>query len=567
MAKKQVNAMPTALAALAAAGQVKGQLSQFANRALVASHENAGDAIRYGVAGQLGFTSSSYGAMAADVMRISAVQSVISGQLDRIIVNVHAAGTFRVLIFDHVSDAVYKIRQEIELTASASGVNEYTATDFGVVNVLSTDRIGYRSATGIQIKYQATGNDSYVATYTTGNTSMVSPATYGICIAAYVKSQSTPAPVDVSVDISTPKTELFDYSTTALSPEEIISGNWALASTGLQSPSKNASSKTNVLIERECTIENIVFSADFVAQSATAKVGIFRKPYSSGAAGGSAAFIDFGGSKIGFFESWNGVSEFVLEAETALTIPYVENRSYRIEIRKATWVYTVRLTDLVTGISQSYQVTHTAYAGNGWDYPGVAYLGGQFEIRRMSMYAASKAAPLLAIYGDSLIEGMSIKANFADRYCALIKTALSDNVMIAGRGGEDSGSFISKIPFDVDAFYPKYAIVALGTNDAVYATWLANMQQIITHILARGTTPILTTFAPRSTNQAFLTQANAWVRSSGHPYIDIAYAVTNSNDSVTWGAGMEVGDGIHPSVAGHLAIYNRAKVDLPWLLD
>lgn len=143
------------------------------------------------------------------------------------------------------------------------------------------------------------------------------------------------------------------------------------------------------------------------------------------------------------------------------------------------------------------------------------------------------------------------------------------DVLNASRPGEDSTGLAGRLAIDLNLWSPDFVVIAIGTNDPVQATWRTNVQTIINAVLARGATPVLCTFPPRADRQAFLTAANADIRSGyfgAYPYIDFAFALTSGNDSVTWNPAFSQSDGVHANILGHAAMFIQAQMDAPFLL-
>ena len=61
--------------------------------------------------------------------------------------------------------------------------------------------------------------------------------------------------------------------------------------------------------------------------------------------------------------------------------------------------------------------------------------------------------------------------------------------------------------------------------------------------------------------------ANDYVRNSGMRYVDICKAVTTDADGSTWNPDYIKADGVHPSKAGHQAIYEAFVRELPEIFN
>jgi lysophospholipase L1-like esterase len=186
--------------------------------------------------------------------------------------------------------------------------------------------------------------------------------------------------------------------------------------------------------------------------------------------------------------------------------------------------------------------------------------------------------PKIIVLGDSNAYGMSLDNNsmqnvprdFVNAWPHLLDMARGrGDVLNASRPGETSTGLAGRLTIDLNLWSPDYVVIAMGTNDTLQATWRTQIAAVVAAVVARGATPVLCTFPPRAATQAFLTAANADIRDAyfgDYPYIDLAFALTDSNDSVTWNTSFDIGDGIHFNKAGHAAAYNQVRLDAPFLL-
>ena len=81
-----------------------------------------------------------------------------------------------------------------------------------------------------------------------------------------------------------------------------------------------------------------------------------------------------------------------------------------------------------------------------------------------------------------------------------------------------------------------------------------------------GVTPIFGTLPPEAADSNPVSVQNPYIRSSGYRFIDFARALTVGNDGTTRDSS-KFADTLHPNVAGHLAMYNRVRLDVPELFD
>ena len=219
------------------------------------------------------------------------------------------------------------------------------------------------------------------------------------------------------------------------------------------------------------------------------------------------------------------------------------------------------------------EVTHSALdsatKGSEWGYPSIYCITGTCQSWKPIFTMNYKRDCKLIAFGDSFLEGNSIRLNKDDRYIALLAQDLGVNeIPILSRGGESTITVLNRIYQQIDWYKEaKYCLIALGTNDTVFATYQTNILSIIAYLKSYGIIPILVTVTHRSDvdNTTFQTSANAWVRGLGELYVDMSLAVSEVGDETTWRSGFQLGDNVHPSITGHDYMYRRIKRDAQYL--
>jgi len=241
--------------------------------------------------------------------------------------------------------------------------------------------------------------------------------------------------------------------------------------------------------------------------------------------------------------------------------------TYILELRRDRQIITGKLYEKNTPnvydeIVRDYDVS-TTFAGSFWGEPEAIFFNGDIKITNFKYIAISPAAPKIAMYGDSITEGYNnivLAGNLKGRWSDKLWVSNNGNAYISAKGGATTATINNYIDFEFDYLSPTYTIILLGTNDVAYATWKANMDSIIAKVLANGSTPVLATLPPRVSNQAFLNDANNQIMNTyslSYDYIDFAAAVTVGRDRLTWVASYLLGDGVHPTVLGMLAMYEE----------
>lgn len=205
-----------------------------------------------------------------------------------------------------------------------------------------------------------------------------------------------------------------------------------------------------------------------------------------------------------------------------------------------------------------------------WGYPVVTNITGQSRFSNFIMYYPKNINPFISIYGDSFIEGDTIRTTKNLRYSSLLQSEFDKkDCLIYGHGGATAQSDCSRTLFQIEKLSSAYAIIAYGDNDSTYELWSEYITQLLYMCNLCDTIPIFVTVCPRvDQDKAYITKMtniNNWIKNSGYNYIDANTACTT--DGLTWKDGYVLEDGVHPSIIGHEAIFNRIKIDCPFLLN
>ena len=224
------------------------------------------------------------------------------------------------------------------------------------------------------------------------------------------------------------------------------------------------------------------------------------------------------------------------------------------------------------------QIASTVSTNNFWQCwgtPCAAVITGKGSFSHFSFNYPKKVNPKLGWYMDSYGEGASLALR-ADRYVGKIKADLGyKDCVVMGWGGEKGSTGIHRMLLQQQLVAPRYAVIALGFNDPDFTTWFKYMSYMLNCIIYTGSIPVFVTCCPcgpaygtESKRTAFFAKIaaiNDWIKASGYIYIDANAAVTV--DGINWKDGYLQDDQAHPTVLGHLAIYNRIKLDCPYLLE
>ena len=140
-----------------------------------------------------------------------------------------------------------------------------------------------------------------------------------------------------------------------------------------------------------------------------------------------------------------------------------------------------------------------------------------------------------------------------------------DTMLLNGYPGEASESALADLQAALTHGTPKYLLWCIGMNDhdsssAVNADWLATAEAVEALCEAHGIELVYTTI-PQVTNTSYNNQyKNAYIRTSGHRYVDLAAAV----DGVT---GWLSDDGVHPSELGGRLLAAKIVSDFPEIIQ
>jgi lysophospholipase L1-like esterase len=207
------------------------------------------------------------------------------------------------------------------------------------------------------------------------------------------------------------------------------------------------------------------------------------------------------------------------------------------------------------------------FFGLMWGTPFIACKQGEIRIDEFVLSTPCSTKPKLAVWGDSYIEGSSLSSPDY-RYVALIAKSIGvDNIVIMGRGGETSRTLSKRFAKELLWFSEaQFGLLAVGVNDDNFEVWRKEILKDVAEMRKKNIIPILATLSPRSDRFEFIKQANDWIRNTYQgAYIDVSKAI--ATDDVKWIPGMCLSDSIHSSVEGHRSIFNRVKMDAPFLLN
>lgn len=210
-----------------------------------------------------------------------------------------------------------------------------------------------------------------------------------------------------------------------------------------------------------------------------------------------------------------------------------------------------------------------------------------FQLSPQCYYDLNNAK--LGVFGHSFVQASTMRGSGLQySFVGLLASALGeDKVLNFGLGGENYYNALSKL--NNELLFVKnteYALAYLGVNDVFGGITGAQLIQRAENFVARfkkqyNIVPILFTCQPSvpgnslagaySGIQQSAQEYNAWLRSSGYLYVDAEQAFVDVNVKTTTPTNANIktnlflADGVHPNADGHRAIFNRIKMDCPFL--
>ena len=174
----------------------------------------------------------------------------------------------------------------------------------------------------------------------------------------------------------------------------------------------------------------------------------------------------------------------------------------------------------------------------------------------------------VAIFGHSFVEGDSLGIQRSQGFAYLLEDYFGEGkILNFGLGGDAISAMSNKIS-NSEKFIKNcdYALLCIGTNDRGLSseTFISKLKECISKLETIEITPILFTIPHAHYEMTDdMLRINDWIRSSGYHYVDMYEVFANSDG--TCKTELFMPDKIHPTVQGHLYIYNRIKFDCPFL--
>ena len=195
-----------------------------------------------------------------------------------------------------------------------------------------------------------------------------------------------------------------------------------------------------------------------------------------------------------------------------------------------------------------------------------------------NVYFASTAQMTDVKFGYTIMDLKKDVFVFGDSYIALADNAKwpyyainnnDNNMLLCGFGGATAYNEIKSFRSILPLKSPKYLCWLLGMNNpdgsVINASWKSCTDEIIEYCEKYDIEIILATIPNTPSMNNML--KNEYVRASGHRYIDFAKAVGAEASGSSWYSGMLSSDNVHPTQDGAKALWLRAILDCPELIN
>jgi lysophospholipase L1-like esterase len=525
-------------------------------------------------------------AFLATSTRIVTYRPTKIGRIKNISVNVDSIGVLKIKFFSKNSNGTYKYEKEIIVSCVAGNNVFIDGIDFSDLLVEDNWYIGIFSKT-VKIAYSnyigENGKNGTIVGDVYGDNNILSLVGYSIALNCEIEEDSKINNMDTSITNNSNRISILEnklvsnksitttsFAGTSLPLDFIMNGTWSV-NNGLQSPT-SGDLATYVIWNKYCSLDRKILRMRIKINDATSKFSLIHKNNMYNGVNGTIAEIDCGNKKLNLYAQWDGTTTLPSIVKSAdISFAFVGGRDYLVSLEKFAGKSTLTIIDTVTQVNSSLILDENVdlkLCGAQTGSPGIMFTSGNIIVKKFEFITPIGRTPYVAMFGDSITEGNSLynsTGGYTNRYCYKIYEALNGDVAICGKSGETSTGLLQR--YELDYFFAQYVMVLIGTNDTEYSTWLANINTLINRINKLGATPILSTIPPRADRQDFINQANVYIRSSGYTYVDYDSALTLAHDGMTQNPDLFLGDKIHPNPAGHMAMFNQAKIDLPFLFD
>ena len=309
--------------------------------------------------------------------------------------------------------------------------------------------------------------------------------------------------------------------------------------------------------------------AQFTLKDSTAHFGLYNRPITF-AQSGTIVTVDIATNKMFVKANWNGSNTMPAgNSEKLISFTLVQNRPYRLEIKKVDKDMIFTIFDLISGATDSLTISGGTVgipvAGYAFGKAGVFAVAGSIGVSSLENKIVIKEEPIVIFSGDSITEGYGVLST--DNYAYKALALLDNKGLNSSQSSCTSLDVIERITEEKDFFKPKYWHVLIGTNESNMATWSANITTINNLLKNAGITPIFGCLPANIQNTAQVSTWNAELLSKGYRVVRYDLATTTNNDGVNIDTTKFLSDQRHPNALGGQAMFDRLKLDAPELFD
>jgi len=340
--------------------------------------------------------------------------------------------------------------------------------------------------------------------------------------------------------------------------------NWSLASGGGAIPS-GVGSANHLWLKKRYNVKQRAMSIE-VSLLSDSVFYIHASPLDYNQGSGFFA-IDVPNNSLKIYDS-----NSVLKTSGTISFSVVSGRKYTITLALNDLLNSFYIKDSFT--SQTYQLDYaitTASLDNenrqNDSYKFYLNSGATNGVKIHKISIASSIKPVIWLAGDSITEGVTLSdANYPNVYSKRLQTRLPNKVLISARGGAVLNDISEKIETELKFLKPDYAILTIGTNGGLNSGALTTA---VNRIFELGIVPILN-HVPNLFNGGHIVTNNtidAVCASTGAIrgcLFDVATSIGN-NPANSYVVANYSDSGIHPNSAGHLEMFKRFEIDLPFL--
>lgn len=243
-----------------------------------------------------------------------------------------------------------------------------------------------------------------------------------------------------------------------------------------------------------------------------------------------------------------------------------ENEDYTIVLKKQPLKTTV---EIIGSYNEYYIADFDIYSlyGQAFVSSNNAAVVSEFYFGISSYYDVRNLK--LVIWGHSYAEATgSTGEQYMNSFPGLLAQAIGEKEVVnMGFGGDIFNQLESRMKREVQyVIKTQYAMLIIGENDNAISTQNAiNSFTSMCGVCEQNSIiPIIFTLEPDATGyrNPNAEQINEWIRSSGYHYVDMDKVFWDENGNIRTDLYV---DGVHPTILGHRLIFNRIKMDCPFL--